>query len=260
MDLCPCQVYDARFKHPFNMLVNGPTRAGKSTFVQSLLTEHQDLIDCEFDYINIFLGTKENDNQMVQGIRARYPGKHINVVEDVKGLYDGDEKVMKKQFPELFNSMLLDNVYKGLVIFDDLMTELANCDLLVPLFTKWSSHLNLSTIYITQNMFYHGSGKHQSDCSTLYRNTKYIVLFACPLDISIIQTVARRFPGDTKVLTEMMQKYTEKYKYVLITGDPNLPDIFRIRTNLFGVKEGGLRYQLLIKLDTNQTEIKSCIP
>ena len=57
---------------------------------------------------------------------------------------------------------------KGCVIFNNLMSELSECDLLLDLFSKYSSHYDLTTIHITQNAFFKVGGKHSSDHVTIY--------------------------------------------------------------------------------------------
>ena len=42
---------------------------------------------------------------------------------------------------------------KGCVIFDNFMSELSECGLLLDLFSKYSSHYDLTTIHIMQNVF-----------------------------------------------------------------------------------------------------------
>ncbi len=43
--------FDSHFKHPFNMIVEGPTGVGKSTFVTEMLLKRT--VDTVFDYFNI---------------------------------------------------------------------------------------------------------------------------------------------------------------------------------------------------------------
>ena len=92
----------------------------------------------------------------------------------MKGFFNDDCKKIQQDFPSIFHRMMLRG--RGLAIFDDLMTELADCNLLVPLYTKWTHHSDISSIHITQNIFHRGSGKHQGDNSTLYLNTKPLFL------------------------------------------------------------------------------------
>ena len=146
------------------MSITGPTRVGKSTCVQKPLVENADLLDMKYDYINIFNDTKKKENAMVTAIMDHYGEDIVHTFEDMKGFYDNDCKRMQHKFPDVFHRMM--PRASGLAIFDDLMMELADCNLLVPLYTKWAHHLNISSIHISQNIFHRGSGKHQGDNST----------------------------------------------------------------------------------------------
>ena len=87
---------------------------------------------------------------------------------------------MKQNFCSEFDHFVKDKANKkkkGCVIFDDLMSELSECGLLLDLFSKYSSHYDLTTIHITQNIFFKAGGKHGSDHVTIYRNTHVLVLF-----------------------------------------------------------------------------------
>ena len=93
----------------------------------------------------------------------------------MKGFFNDDYKKMQQEFPHIFQRMMLRG--RGLAIFDDLMTELADCDLLVHSTQSGHTTLNISSIHVTQNVFHRGSGKYQGDNSTLYLNTKYLMSF-----------------------------------------------------------------------------------
>ena len=56
---------------------------------------------------------------------------------------------------------------KGCVIFDDPMSELSECGLPLDLFSKYSSHCDLTTIHITQNIVFKVGGKHGLDHVTI---------------------------------------------------------------------------------------------
>ena len=121
---------------------------------------------------------------------------------------------------------------RGLAIFDDLMTELADCDLLVPLYTKWTHHSDISSIHITQNIFHRGSGKHQGDNSMLYLSTKYLTLFANPMDISTFRHTARKQdPAHAKELAMLFSQVTKEHHYILCDGHINTPQCLHYQSD-----------------------------
>ena len=89
---------------------------------------------------------------------------------ELKRLYETAE-LMKKNFSSEFEHFVKNKANrkeKGCVIFDDLMSELSECGLLLDLFSKYSSHYDLTTIHIMQNIFFKAGGKHSSDHVTIY--------------------------------------------------------------------------------------------
>ena len=88
---------------------------------------------------------------------------------------------------------------KGCVIFDDLMSELSECGLLLDLFSKYSSHYDLTTIHITQNIFFKAEEKHGSDHVTIYQNMHVLVLFKNPLDNTVIHTITQCISRGKKI-------------------------------------------------------------
>ena len=176
--------------------------------------ENANLLDTKYDYINILTGTKKKENSIVSSITDHYGEDVVHTFEDMKGFFNDDCKKMQQDFPSIFHRMMLRG--RGLAIFDDLMTELADCDLLVPLYTKWTHHSDISSIHITQNIFHRGSGKHQGDNSMLYLSTKYLTLFANPMDISTFCHIARKQdPAHAKELAMLFSQVTKEHHYIL---------------------------------------------
>ena len=224
---------DARFSHPFTSIVAGPTRSGKSTFVRNLMDNQSQLIDTPFDYIFIFLGTDANANPILSDLKS---SPSVCVFE-VRKLFP-TEKQFEHKFPEFFQQLISSRKgQNGCVIFDDLMKELSQCNMLVNLFTKYSSHNKVSVIHITQNIFFKGSGKHSSDNVTLYRNTHVLVHFRSPMDQSVFRTIASRMGENSSAdLLKMLNHIVNKYRYVVIRGDLETKPSLRYTSDLFATK------------------------
>ena len=176
-------VYDGQIHHPFRCLVAGPSQSGKSTFVCNLLMHQDDIIDMTFDYVIIVLGTDADKNEILGSLPQQISNGIVQVIELKKKYQTNDE--MKRDFSqdlEKHLGALSQGGKKGCVIFDDLMSELLECGLLVDLFTKFSSHYSLTIIHITQNVFFKSVGKHGTDNVTIFRNTQVLVLFQTPMD------------------------------------------------------------------------------
>ena len=131
----------------------------------------------------IVLGTEANKNEILSSLKDKLrPG--VGEIIELKKLYETTE-LMKKNFSSEFENFVKNKANrkkKGCVIFDDLMSELSECGLLLDLFSKYSSHYDLTTIHITQNIFFKAGGKHGSDHVIIYQNTHVLVLLKNPLD------------------------------------------------------------------------------
>lgn len=226
------KVYDARFHHPFTCIISGPTGSGKSTFVYNVLKNKDRLIDTDFDYILIIVGTDAAANPTLSKLTLLYPDI-VKIFELRKSF--ADEKSLCKEFPPFLTDYIDKQKGKnGCIIFDDVMTEMAECgNVLINLFSKYSSHSRISSIFITQNLFLRVGGSG-GDNFTLYRNTHVLVLFKYPMDNTIISVIARRLnPKRYKDMLKMLTDITENYRYVVIHGNFNTPEELRFASDLF---------------------------
>ena len=150
-------------------LFAGPSQSGKSMLVHNLLLQQGDIINICFDYVTIILGTEANKNEILSSLKDELKPGVMEIIE-LKKLYETTE-LMKKNFSSEFENFVKNKANrkkKGCVIFDDLMSELSECGLLLDLFSKCSSHYDLTTVHIMQNIFFKVEGKHGSDPVTIY--------------------------------------------------------------------------------------------
>lgn len=225
---------DARFKHPFTCIIAGPSGCGKSTFVSNLIERQQDFVDAKWDYIFVFMGTKREQNPILASLKA--PRNCRVEVFEVKEIYGHD--LANSNFAQDLEEILMKNMSKGAkgcLIFDDLMTELSESEILVSLFTKFSTHASVSVLNITQNLFFKGGGKRSSDNVTLFRNAKVLVLFDSPLDFTVFRIVAQRMARESnfRQLLTMLKNIAEKYRYVVIRGGFKTPREIRFSSDIF---------------------------
>lgn len=215
------RVYDAQIKHNFTCLVAGPSGCGKSTFVKNLLMRQGDLIDVVFDYVIIVLGTEARVNTALSSLSAELtPSSIVSIIELIEKNFDSKEEMFAQFSRDLKYRLETERREgrKGCIVFDDLMSELAECGILVDLFTKFSSHYSLSIIHITQNVFF--KSRHAGDNVTIYRNTHVLVLFKNPMDNMVVSNVARRIaPTSSSKLNHMLNSIMDRYRYVVIFGN-----------------------------------------
>lgn len=197
-----------KFKHPFSLLLAGPSSCGKSTFVCNLLSDVSQNIDAPIKHVH-WCYAEENARPNIKCQENEFKiTYHVGI-------------------PESFLNVNNDPI---LVILDDLMTETGNDVSVSELFTRASHHRNISVILITQNIFHKGS--HSRDISL---NAKYIVLFKNPRDKTQAGHLCRQvYPENSRSLTNIYKSATEKpYSYLLIDLTQTSNDLIRFRTDIF---------------------------
>ena len=108
------------------------------------------------------------------------------------------------------------------------MVEAAQNDQVQALFTR-GRHLNLSVIYLAQNLFH--KGKHSRDMSL---NMDYMVLFKNARDASQITHLSRQmYPSKSKFLTWAFHDATkEPFSYLFLDLKPYTNENLRVRSNI----------------------------
>jgi len=124
----------------------------------------------------------------------------------------------------------LDAKVRNMVILDDQMSKVGSDKELGEFFTEGSHHLNLSIIYIVQNLFDKGSQHRKASL-----NTQYFVIFKNPRDTGQIRSIASQMYGkNSKFLTEAYTDATrEPYGYLVIDMRQDTQDHLRVRTHIF---------------------------
>lgn len=197
------------WKHPFTSIIAGPTSSGKSTFVRKFIQHIEKIVD-----------------QPIYEIVYCSPILHAyNEKCNVKITY-------YDSIPDVLN--VFSDKKNRLLILDDMMREAG--DDVVDLYTKYSHHLNLSIMFISQNFF--SSGKGRRDLSL---NTHYIVYFKNPRDKQQIVYLAKQIcPENRKFVQEAFIDATSKpYGYILFDLTQTTPEHLRFRTNIFSEDYGG---------------------
>jgi DNA polymerase III delta prime subunit len=191
-----------KFKHPCTIIVAGPTQSGKSTFIQNLINEKDDLFNEKISEVIYCLPQGQPNNLDTTS--------SITVFEGIP-----DVEIFSDKIPRL-------------VILDDLMGETDKN--LIELFTRGSHHFNISIAFITQNVF--NQGKGQRDISL---NAHYIICFKNPRDKNQIMSLARQvYPENTKFIQEAYQDATSKpFGYLLFDLTQTQHDAYRFRSNIF---------------------------
>ena len=171
-------------QHPFTCIVSGTTGSGKSDFTLKLIEHAQQVITpppertmyCYGEYQNVFDNYSNGE------------------------FHDG--------LPDLIT---FNGKSRTLLVLDDLMTS--TDDRVVDLFTKISHHINLSVVYLTQNIFYKNKRSR-----TFSLKSHYLVLFKNARYASQVANLARQmYPGKNAFMIEAFKNATNcPYGYLLI--------------------------------------------
>ena len=151
----PTQQRDFKFKHPFCMMVCGPSRSGKTKWVVKLLKNRYEMIDTAVE--------------SVLYCYAHWQLAYAELKVDVQGIK------FHKGLP-LENE--LEDMNDCLIVIDDLMNEAVKNTSLLNAFTEGSHHKSISVVFLMQNI--HHKGPHPR---TMSINTQYLILFRNSRDV-----------------------------------------------------------------------------
>ena len=192
---------DPRWIHPFTAIVAGPTGSGKTYFVMRFIDNVQEMIAPPPQKIIWYYGQWQDGYTKIKN------------VEFVEGL---PPKISEKyDSPTLW-------------VIDDQMDEIDSS--VTKLFTKGSHHLNISIVFIVQNIF-----NNNKEHRTISLNTHYMVLFKNPRDKTQISHLGKQmFPGKSNYMQEAyLNAVSSSYGYLLIDLRQQTADHLRLRTDIF---------------------------
>jgi len=186
------------------MVISGSTQCGKSTLVQKILEQKDDLIDKKFNKILYCYGIPSHS---FSSLKEKIP--EIEFHQGIPTNLDQDED--------------------SLIILDDLMQELSSSKEAIDLFTRISHHQNVSVIFLTQNFFFKNLRNLTTQC-------KYICIMKNPRENAHIKTISRQMNQGLKNIP-----FEEAYNHVMKTPYGHLfldfgmdqDDNCRIRTSIF---------------------------
>ena len=199
---------DPRLKHPFPMIVSGPTMCGKTSFVKKLLESGEEMIENAPEKILWCYGEYQ---PVFEEMRKTIPN-----IEFVEGIPSDINQVINPS-------------QRNLLVLDDLMTDTGDSKEMTNLVTRGCHHKNMSLIHIQQNLF--PRGKENRNISL---NCHYICLFSNPRDRSQVSHLARQmYPGNAKFLQEAyLDSCSQPYGYLFLDLKQETPENFRLRSNI----------------------------
>jgi hypothetical protein len=110
------------------------------------------------------------------------------------------------------------------------MSKVAASQVILDLFCQFSHHLNITVLFLSQNIF------HTGRCSrSLNLNSHYYILFKNKRDVNQIKTLGRQlFPHKGDILLESYLDATKKpYGYLLLDLHPRSDERYMLRSQIF---------------------------
>lgn len=197
-----------KLKHPFTCYVAGPTGSGKTMLIRDILRHNHVTLTPNFEILNVLWL-----HGQWQDIYKEPIGSNV-ITTYIEGL-PTEDAIME--------------IKPNVIVFDDLLTELANSGELANFFTKKSHHLNISVFFLTQNLF-----PRSPIMRTVSLNSHYIILLKNPRDQLQIMSLARQiYPSSAKFLLDAYKDATSRpFGYLLVDLKPDTDDRYRLRTNI----------------------------
>ena len=228
------EIVNATFVHPFTCIIAGPSGCGKTTFVKELILNRDALISGELKYVLVYIGTLLNENPIFRELQEQIPAL-VRIIA-VNELYEGDPKLFESKFAADFYLTLRTMGPGGCVIFDDMMCQLGRANVLADLYSKISSHQNMSVINITQNLF--TKSKQAQEHRTIYTSCHHLVLFKQPMDSTVFEVIARRVHSSSKYkdVYNLLVYVADKYRYIMVSGGWKRSEKLKYTTDLFNVE------------------------
>ena len=207
--------FDITLEESFALILVGPSRSGKTTWVKNMLTYGDQLMRAKPEKVFLFYKMMQNMYQEMKDSNLVH--KLVDVSQQMPTL---DEiKEMVEPFKNNGGSM---------IIFDDCMSDI-NSDF-EQLFCNLSHHMDCSIVFLTQNLFY-----QNNTFRTMSRNTSYMVLMKSERDKLQISMLGKQYsPHNHKFIEQAYYEATKQpYSYLFLNYCANVPNSVRVLSHIF---------------------------
>jgi len=194
-----------QFITPCTINITGITASGKSTWVRKLLQGRDKYFDNKIEKVLYCYGIWTDDFSELD--------KDENI-EFHENLPD-EENV--KQLPK-----------HSIIVLDDMMMEVVQSKFIQTLFTRLSHHLEISILYISQNIFCKGVMAR-----SIMLNVQYFVLMRNLRDIQQIRCLGRQLCMEKTLLEAYQDTLLIPFNHLVINLSPHSELTIRLFSNIF---------------------------
>lgn len=198
-----------KFQHPFSAIIAGSSGTGKTVLTRSLLKDYRATTTITKPRLSVWWC--HGQEQELHG--EVLPNVDIKYINEFVSDFDSDDK------PDV-------------VVYDDLMSEIAGNKSLTDVFTKKRHHEGVSVIFIIQNLFF-----QSKEMRTISLNTMYFILLKNPRDRLQVMALGRQiFPNDQSYFTRTVEDaFREPFSHLIVDMTSQCQEDRRLRQR---VKEG----------------------
>jgi len=207
--------YDTRMKVPFNCIVSGASKSGKTTLVFNLLSMSDVLFDSKPQHVILYYKFMQDIYQEM--LEKNYVQELISTDSTDFNLTSIVEKV--SSYKDAGGSM---------IIFDDSMSDIIED--FDQLFTNISHHQNCCVIFITQNLFFKDKAYR-----TMSLNSHYLFIMKNERDKQQIGILAKQFcPGNSTYVIQSFNEATKApFSYLMLDFTQESPACLKLRSHIF---------------------------
>jgi Poxvirus A32 protein len=207
--------YDTRLKVPFNCIVSGASKSGKTTLVYNLLAMSDSIFDSKPQHVILYYKYMQDIYQEM--LNNNYVQELISTDSNDFSMTSIIEKVAAYK-----------NNGGSMIIFDDSMADLM--DDFDQIFTNISHHQNCCVIFITQNLFYKDKAYR-----TMSLNTHYLFIMKNERDKQQISILAKQFcPGNSTYVIQAFNEATKApFSYLMLDFTQDSPACLKLRSHIF---------------------------
>lgn len=198
------------FQTPVTLGIFGATLSGKTTWCKKLIEQSSDLF-----------------TQPVEKMLYCY-GMYQPMFEELTA--NLNNFVLHSGVPPLdMIKSLASSKKHTIIVLDDLQQEMSKDPVIEKLFTQLAHHLNMSVIFMGNNLF------HKNFSRTITVNVHVLVLFKNARDNQQIRCLARQlYPRKTEEFVTAYNDCTSKpWGYLVVDLSPSTKEDLRLRTRIF---------------------------